>query len=295
MNRFRSIAMVFALAMMFAACSGNRSTEGSGGGGSAEDLIAVLPDTSPSDPQNPNPDTPDSPPTTNDREYTTDVLLFNGIGISTSDWQTTEQIIKSEGLSYRLVNSSQLNAMSLDQMTKFGLMVFPGGYGNQITNGLSSETRIRVRQAVRERGVSFLGICAGAWVTVGPDPGAKSASYGFAIVTGSILKLFLPGGRQPTADMVDVSFADGSKRNLVWWGGPYTPEWTGGVVARYDTGQPAISQTWAGKGFVIVSGPHPEAPQSWRNTAGYDSDGLDYAVAADLIQAALKRQPLPTF
>jgi len=148
---------------------------------------------------------------------------------------------------------------------------------------------------VRERGVSFLGICAGAWVAVGPDPGEKAASYGFAVVTGSILNLFLPGGYEPVADIVKVSFPNGSSRNLVWWGGPYTPEWQHGVVARYDTGQPAISQTWAGNGFVIVTGPHPEAPQGWRSTAGNDPDGLDYDIATDLIEAALRRVPLPAF
>ena len=102
----------------------------------------------------------------------------------------------------------------------------------------------------------------------------------------------ISGGKAPTAAMVDVKFADGSVRNLVWWGGPITPEWPGGVIARYETGDPAISQTWSGKGFVVVSSPHPEAPQGWRSTAGTDSDGLDDDVAIQLIRAALDQKPL---
>lgn len=287
--RLRTLMTVISLTSIAASSAGCNSSETTTTSiEAANDTKHALPDTSASDPNNP-PAAPTPP------NYVTEVMLFNGVGISTSDWQTTEQIIKGEGLSYKLVNSAQLNAMSLDEMASFGMMLFPGGYGNQITNGLTADTRVRVRQAVRERGVSFLGICAGAWVTVGPDPGTKAASYGFAIVTGSILDLYLPGGYEPTAAMVDTTFADGDVRDLVWWGGPITPEWSDGVVARYETGDPAISQTWAGKGFVVVSGPHPEAPQGWRSTAGNDTDGLDYDIAVDLINAALRRQPLPVF
>lgn len=289
-GRFSVLALMFFAAAVISGC--NSSNDGAGGGNPQN----VLPDTSSADPRNPGTTTAPSTPSSGDRSYSTDILLFNGIGISTSDWQTTEQIVQSEKFSYRLVNSAQLNAMSLDEMASFGLMIFPGGYGNQITDGLTAATRIKVRQAVRERGVSFLGICAGAWVAVGPDPGANAASYGFAIVPGNgLLDVYLPGGVEPVAAMVSVSFADGANRSLVWWGGPITPSWINGVVARYETGDPAISQTWAGKGFVVVSGPHPEAPQGWRTTAGYDSDGLDFDIAANLMHAALERKPLKTF
>jgi glutamine amidotransferase-like uncharacterized protein len=223
-------------------------------------------------------------------------LLFNGIGISTSDWQSTEQIVRNAGLSYQLVNSSQLDAMSVTDMAKFGVMIFPGGYGNQITEGVSATTGLNVRKAVRDYGVSFLGICAGAWVAVGPEWNTNNvAAYGFAVANGSFLQEYLPGGQEPTAAIVNVSFADSSKRNLVWWGGPITPNWTNGVVAKYITGDPAISETWSGKGFVIVSGPHPEAPDGWRATAGNDPDGLDFDIMTKLINSALSQKPLQTF
>jgi hypothetical protein len=122
-----------------------------------------------------------------------------------------------------------------------------------------------------------------------------TASYGMAVAKGQILSLYYPDGQLPAAAMVDVSFADGSHRDLVWWGGPSTPEWSGGVVARYKDGKPAISETWSGKGYVVISGPHPEAPQGWRATAGNDSDGLDYDIAIAMMNAALKKQPLPAF
>lgn len=252
-----------------------------------EDRAPAPPDSSPADPVNPEEPAP---------ARVTDVLLFNGTGVSTSDWQSTEKIVKAEGLSYQRVNSAQLNAMTLERIASFGAIVVPGGSGGTITRNLTTETRLRVRKAVREHGVGYVGFCAGAWVAVGPEAETtRVASYGLAVAGGAVLELFLPGGRQPTADMVDVQFSNGSHRQLVWWGGPATPEWSGGVVARYDDGQPAISQTWAGRGLVVISGPHPEAPQGWRATAGRDSDGLDFDIAVDMIRAALVRAPLRVF
>jgi hypothetical protein len=132
---------------------------------------------------------------------------------------------------------------------------------------------------------------------VGPEADTdKTANYGFAVADGQHLSAWYPDGDTSlVADIVEVDFPDGSKRNLVWWGGPSTPEWEGGVVARYPNGRPAISESWSGKGYVVVSGPHPEAPQGWRATAGADPDGLDYDVAIDMIQAALNKQPLAAF
>lgn len=267
--------------------------------------VSVLPDSSVQDPVNPTPEptstpapTPTPSPTTTPvgRSYSKDVLLFNGTGVSASDWQTTESIIQGQGLSYQLVNSAQINAMTLDEIADFGVIVVPGGSGGTIYSNVTADARLRIRQAVRERGVGYVGFCAGAWVAVGPEAETtQTASYGFAIAKGSVLSMFYPNGQAPTAAMVDVTFSDGGVRNLVWWGGPITPEWTGGVVARYDTGKPAISQTFAGKGLVVISGPHPEAPQSWRSTAGSDSDGLDYDIAIAMFNAALKQQPLATF
>lgn len=291
LKNFKKLALLMSLVAMLSACNNPDATDVS----VAE---STLPDTSNSDPSNPPTDdgSAGEPNNNGSRTYTTDVLLFNGIGISTSDWQTTESILKANGFSYKLANSSQLNAMSLEEMTKFGTFVFPGGYGNQITNGLTTTTRLNLRRAVREHGVGYVGFCAGAWVAVNPEVRLDQlANYGFGIAEGKHLSLYHPEGRTPTADMVMVTFADGSKRDLVWWGGPYTPEWTNGVVARYKTGEPAISQTYAGRGYVIISGPHPEAPQGWRNTAGTDSDGLDYDIAVDMINAAIDQQPLQAF
>ncbi len=231
------------------------------------------------------------------RSYRTAVLIFNGVGVSTSDWQSTESIVQEMGLSYRLVNSSQMNTMTQEELNQYGVIVVPGGLGSTITSNLNVAARLRIRRAVRDAGVGYVGFCAGAWVAVGPEANSDSvAAYGFAVAQGSVLDAWYPAGNvSAVADVVEVSFADGASRGLVWWGGPATPEWSGtqgSVIARYTDGAPALSQREAGKGWVVIAGPHPEAPWSWRGTAGSDWDGLDFMIAERMILSALEHQAM---
>lgn len=280
---------VFLLALTVVACAPSPSGPDDSSVDPASQALP-LPDSSRVDPGNPALPTGAAGPVV-------DVLLFNGTGVSTSDWQTTEQILKAQGLSYALANSAQLNAMALDELSGYGVLVVPGGKGGTITANLSVSTRLRVRQAVRDRGMGYVGFCAGAWVAVGPEAQSDAtAAYGMAIAKGSVLPAYYPGDDTSlVAAISEVTFADGGRRHLVWWGGPSTPEWKNGVVARYVNGDPAISQIYSGKGYVVIAGPHPEAPQSWRSTAGYDPDGLDYDIAVAMVRAARERRPLAAF
>lgn len=225
------------------------------------------------------------------------VLLFNGIGISTSDWQSLASILQSMGLTYKLVNSSALNAMPLTDLIKFKLIIIPGGNSHLIVNNLSLATKIKVRKSVRDYGVSFLGICAGAFASVGTDTWSNTtAYYGFAVAQGAFLPHWYPNGNTSLVTSIQkIRFANGTSRYMVWWDGPSTTEWTKGVIARYPDGKPAISQTWTGKGFVIESGIHPEAPKSWQYDTGVDPDGTDFDIAIQLIRSALNRTPLPAY
>lgn len=289
--RTLTIWLVFfvALILFFGACGG--SPEGPPAGGEpplADDGGAGTgpPRTTP-----PHPDDGDV------RTYTTDVLLFNGTGTDASNASALGQIAKSHGLTYRQITSSQLEQMTVDEMAAHGVIVWPGGNSTQMTNGLSGAARLRVREAVRVRGVNYVGYCAGAWMAVGSEPRTGQApSFGLSLVTGQYLQTYYPDGKNPTAAMVPVFFPDGSMRELVWWGGPYLPSFNGEVVARYETGEAAMGQGWGGKGFVVVTGPHPEAPWDWRTIENLtDPDGLDQDVAWNLMEAALKMKPLPAF
>ncbi len=97
-----------------------------------------LPDTSQSNPNNPVLNLPGNIPSALPGEpgakipsptVKKAVLLFNGVGVSTSDWENTEAILDSLGLSYRLVNSDQMNVLTLNDLIQFGLIIIPGGNG----------------------------------------------------------------------------------------------------------------------------------------------------------------------
>lgn len=240
---------------------------------------------------------PTATPTPPARSYSTDVLLFAGSGTWSAEISALESILTSKGATYEKVSSAKLDSMSVDEIAKFGLLMFPGGSGGTQAGSLSSDTHARLRAAVQERGVSYIGFCAGAFIAVAPKPApGRDVSYGLGIVDGPILDYYYLENRGVSIAMTMESFADGTKRDLVWYGGPVTPKVAGGVIAKYPDGNPAISQMWSGNGFVILSAVHPAAPQSIRTSSGLnDSDGSDYEVAWKLIHAALNRVVQPAF
>ena len=96
----------------------------------------------------------------------------------------------------------------------------------------------------------------------------------------------------------------GLTRQLYWEGGPYfvtpqkpldpalfsVPE----IVAHYADGQIAAVRNSYGRGRVFVSGPHPEAPQFWRDYFHLvDSDGLDLDLAQSMVRWAAGSQQVP--
>jgi glutamine amidotransferase-like uncharacterized protein len=282
------LGLLLSLSLLLGGCGKSDSSQSADAGSSN----STYPDVAEADPVNPQvQDSQDQGVVIQPQ-----VLLFNGIGISTSDWQSVEQILKGLGMTYQLVNSSALTNMTLTKLASFKLMIVPGGNSNTINNNLSKTTKVKVRQAVRDKGLAYLGICAGAFAAVGTDFWSNTTSYyGFAVALGNFLPHWYPSNTSAYAAITKVTFASGTSRMMTWWDGPSTPAWTDGVIARYNDGRPAISQTKAGAGFVIVSGPHPEAPASWQYDTGTDPDGLDKDIAISLIKAAFNRSMLPAF
>jgi hypothetical protein len=77
------------------------------------------------------------------------------------------------------------------------------------------------------------------------------------IVSGPYLSVSYLAKKGLEKTLEKVSFPDGSTQDLLWYGGPETPNLPGGVIAKYANGSPAITQTQSESGFVIVSGLHP--------------------------------------
>lgn len=234
----------------------------------------------------------------NPRPYSIGALIYDGDSAAYGDPEAIASILDAHGISYKRASSDDINSMSIDELSQYGMIIWPGGYAGQMSSSLTPQARENIRTAVNQNGVGYVGICAGAFIAVSPPPtgNEEGPKWGLSILPAADLLPYYYLEDDGTDDaMVQINFAVGNSRSLVWWGGPYLPEYPKGVIARYaKTNQPAIVQTWAGKGMVILSGPHPEAPQNWRDKLGLqDSDNLDQDIAWQLFQATLNQQFLP--
>jgi glutamine amidotransferase-like uncharacterized protein len=228
-------------------------------------------------------------------------LLFNGESSWEAEVDSLAGLLYSHNVTYREVDSSTLNAMSLEEISKFNVLIIPGGYAPTIAGTLNKATHEKLREAVQISGMSYLGFCAGAWLAVAPAPEpGKDVSYGIGLVNGPLLKPnYLTQAGQEFA-IVDAQLPNGSKRDLLWYGGPITPDTASGVIAKYPDGTPAVTEIWSGKGFVIISGLHPTATQPILDVLGLlDPQADSQAIAPDLawsfLNSTLHQIPLQTF
>jgi len=241
-------------------------------------------------------ETPVTPPAGVGRSAQTDVLLFTGNGAWGEEVKSLKDILAKNGATYKEVNSSQLDAMPVDEIAKFGAMCFPGGSSHTQAGSLTAETHARLREAVQQRGVNYVGFCAGAIIAQSPAPApGKDVTHGVGVVVGPVMAYYRPreGGAKV---MATLTFPDGSTNDVLWYGGPITKTPGGFVVAKYPDGNPAISEVWSGKGFSVLSAVHPAATQATLNSLGLkSSDGVHLDLAWKLINAAIRQQPLPAF
>ncbi|MGK5088487.1 BPL-N domain-containing protein [Bdellovibrionota bacterium FG-2] len=234
----------------------------------------------------PSPTPSPKPPSNQGRlaPYTTGALVFGGDGVWTGEMAKIEQILDDHFISYREFTTTQLNALSVDDIAQYGMIVWPGGSGTSEVATLTTQIKANLKTAVQDRGVSFIGFCAGAFIGVSP----------LGLISHSILDYYFLENQGVSSAMVLTAWADGSTHDLVWYGGPVTPDGAGAVIAKYPDGNPAISQIWGKRGLVILSGPHPAAPDSTRTSMG-DSDGSDDDAAWELMNATLEQIPLTAY
>lgn len=293
-----SLSILF-LPLLMIGCvgSGNSApTTGlSGDVASVQEPVTSSPTSTPAPAPAPAPTATTSPATP--RAFKTDALLFNGQGTWSTEVSSLMNIMHEHGMTYKAVGSAELDGMSVDEIAEYGMLIIPGGSGGTIAGSVSADTHARLREAVQKRGVGYIGFCAGAFVAAAPAPApGRDVSYGFGVVDGPVMDYYYLENQGTSMAMTMATFADGSKRDLLWYGGPVTPNTPGGVIAKYPNGDPAITQIWSGKGFVIVSGPHPAAPRSVSSSSGLkDSDGEDFDLTWTLLSAVLQQKPLQAF
>jgi glutamine amidotransferase-like uncharacterized protein len=216
------------------------------------------------------------------------ILLFNGAGTSAEDVAAVEAILNDNHLDYVTVNSSELNGMSVEQLMACRLLIVPGGNFIAIGNRLRARTTANIHSAV-QGGLNYLGICAGAFL-------AGHGPYNSVNLTSGVQFGFYADesrGIRKAAVVIDVIGTPALEH--YWEDGPQLTGW-GAVVGKYPDGTPAIVEGNSGKGWVILSGVHPEAPARWRRGMTFTTPvSADHAYAATLIDAALHGTRLPHY
>lgn len=217
------------------------------------------------------------------------VLLFAGNGTSPGDVEAVARILRNERLTYREVSSAELNHMTVSALATYRLLVVPGGNFIDMSASLSAAAVARVHDAVAG-GLHYLGICAGAFVA--DDGHGHYRSFNLSPVQFRFYSAERAGVRKAA---LRITGADGRALEQYWEDGPELTGW-GMTVAKYPDGTPAVVEGNVGRGFVVLTGVHPEAPDSWRRGLKFTMPARDAnAYAGVLVRAALEGRELPHF
>jgi glutamine amidotransferase-like uncharacterized protein len=216
------------------------------------------------------------------------ILLFTGAGTSPNDVAAVETILKRSQLDYSTATSQQLNGMSESQLMAYRLLIVPGGNFVAMGDGLTSNTATNIHNAV-QAGLNYFGICAGGFL-------AGHAAYkSLNLTSGMRFDFYAAEKRGIRKTAVPISVAGRPALEHYWEDGPQFSGW-GAVVGKYPDGTPAIVEGASGKGWVILSGVHPEGPDNWRSGMAFNTPASDdNAYAQTLIDAALHRKRLPHY
>lgn len=227
----------------------------------------------------------------------TDFLIYEGPGSWRAELRSLKNILYSNGATYETLSPDKINRLSRKDFEKYNAIMFVGGNARTVRKNLSKDTRALIREAVQMQGLNYLGFCAGAWLAVAPEPSLnEDVVAGIGVVSGPLLNI-TSLEKQGLHYSLDKSiFPDGSRKNLLWYGGPITPDIPGGVIAKYSDGTPAISQIRSGRGMVIISGLHPAATRSiLRSINLEDREAIDPVFTWDLLKATINGTSLPAF
>lgn len=159
----------------------------------------------------------------------------------------------------------------------------PGGNATDVANALSEKQKRHIRDFVR-RGGGYVGICAGAFFAdTKLDQKGKVRALG--LIPGTTPEVF------PAHAATMLITWNGEPRHIFFEEGgtfKYGPNESVEVIATYPDHRPAAIQVTYGKGQVVVSGVHPEAPVEWKRIADTpDPDGQDDDLADELLERAL--------
>ncbi|MES2856490.1 MAG: BPL-N domain-containing protein [Bdellovibrionota bacterium] len=213
------------------------------------------------------------------------IIVYRGVGGCASCAAAAEKAVRVLGLTVDYVSASEVTPEVFENAV---LWVQPAGNAISAANALGEKRLAMIREFVKQGG-GYLGFCAGAFL-------ADTTVDDYGKVTGIGLLPF------PTAD---YEVNDTDNIDMVWmnWRGDRRHVFFNGgatfeiglahpavdVIATYGPDRkPATIHTQYGKGQVVLTGAHPESPQTWKDNNGLDDeDGPDLDLAGDLAKLAV--------
>jgi len=219
-------------------------------------------------------------------------LVYDGPGACEEDCAVAAaEIARLEGLTPLFVGPQDIPQPSWSDASAW---IQPGGKSSTVARSMSAELKSWIRDFV-DQGAAYVGFCAGGFYSTAEVSDRGIAGLG--VMPG--LTRFFDSFGDTEVIMTKILWA-GVSRQVYWEGGPYfvLPETPVGEAPRawplatYENGQIAAAQALFGRGRVSVSGPHPEAPESWKTYYKLqDSDGPDTDLAQGMLRWALALPP----
>ncbi|HVK61749.1 MAG TPA: BPL-N domain-containing protein [Bdellovibrionales bacterium] len=250
MQRVNSFGIAFALSILFAAS-------------------AILPSVSQATPV---------------KAKTKKIIVYRGIGGCNSCAAAAAKAVRVLGLPVDYVSASEVTPEIFEGAV---MWVQPAGNAISAAKALGKERMALIRDFVKQGG-GYLGFCAGAFLadTTVDDDGK--------VVGIGLLPFSTADYEVNDTDNIDMVWMNwqGKRRHVFFNGGATfligDSKPVVDVIATYgkDRLPGAIHMTF-GSGHVVLSGAHPESPQTWKDNNGLtDEDGSDLDLAGQLAEIA---------
>jgi len=211
-------------------------------------------------------------------------LVYDGAGACDDCAKAAGIVARKAGYRVRYVLPSEILQAPFAEAR---VWIQPGGNALEMVVALGAPGYEVIRNFVASGG-GYMGFCAGAFLA---DQKVDNANTIDGLGLYPIPSYdYIPN--DPAAKILPVTWM-GRERHLFFEEGAAfridPPRADIIVLAQYMAdGAPAVIETRYGKGLVIASGVHPEAPKNWRTGNHiYDPDGVDFDLAVGLLNRFL--------
>lgn len=216
-------------------------------------------------------------------------LVYKGIGGCRSCAEAAARAVRRFDLEIKYVSASEVTEEIFEDAL---LWVQPAGNAISAANALGTERLAMIRKFVKNGG-RYVGFCAGAFLAdTNVDDDGKVKGLGLLPFASADYEV----NDKDNIDMVWINW--GKERRHIFFNGGATfliPELLLNknevqVLATYEeTDKPATVHVTFGRGQVVVSGAHPEAPQKWKfDNDLEDEDDSDLDLAQDMVKRAIR-------